>query len=267
MRRKAILNIFWLESVPLFFGEFMKENALNHLAIIMDGNGRWAENRGLVRTDGHKEGAKVIRKITKWCAKNHINYISLYAFSTENWLRPKSEVNFLMKLLEKYLKSEEQTYIENNIKFKVIGDISVFSNKLQNLIYNLEKKTAQNTALTQILALNYGAKDEIARAILKMLDSVKNIDFLANLNKDSIMKAFENSLDTAGIPSVDLLIRTGGEIRLSNFLLYQCAYAEMYFSKTLFPDFNTEELSKIVHNFKSRQRRFGGNFCNVKPQK
>lgn len=234
-------------------GESMKENTLNHLAIIMDGNGRWAKNKGLIRTDGHKEGAKVIRKITKWCAKNHIKYISLYAFSTENWLRPKSEVNFLMKLLEKYLKNEEKTYIENNIKFKAIGDISVFSNKLQNLIYKLEQKTAQNTALTQILALNYGSKDEIARAILKMQNLNKN----APDSKENIIKAFESSLDTAEIPAVDLLIRTGGEMRLSNFLLYQCAYAELYFSKTLFPDFNTEELAKIIHHFKGRQRRFG----------
>ncbi len=235
----------------------MKENTLNHLAIIMDGNGRWAKNKGLVRTDGHKEGAKVIRKLTKWCAKNHISYISLYAFSTENWLRPKSEVNFLMKLLEKYLKNEEKTYTENNIKFKAIGDISAFSNKLQNLIHKLEAKTATNTALTQILALNYGSKDENARAILKMLDSTQCKDNIADFTKDEIINAFESSLDTAGIPAVDLLIRTGGEMRLSNFLLYQCAYAELYFSKTLFPDFNTDELAKIIHNFKGRNRRFG----------
>ena len=249
----------------------MKENALNHLAIIMDGNGRWAQARALPRTEGHKMGAKVIRKITTWCVQNHINFLTLYAFSAENWQRPKSEVSFLMKLLEKYLKNEEKTYIENNIKFKAIGDISAFSSKLQNLIFALEEKTAQNTALTQILALNYGSKDEIARAILKTinaLDSAILQDFaefcadsaksLAESKKETITQLFENNLDTAGIPPVDLMIRTGGELRLSNFLLYQCAYAELFFSKTLFPNFGVSELGKIIADFKARNRRFGG---------
>ncbi|MGX2982340.1 polyprenyl diphosphate synthase [Helicobacter sp. 23-1045] len=262
----------------------MQQNTLNHLAIIMDGNGRWAKNRTLPRTDGHKMGAKVIRKITQWCAKNHIDFLTLYAFSTENWQRPKSEVSFLMKLLEKYLRDEEKTYIENNIKFKAIGDISAFSPKLRDLIAHLEAKTAQNTALTQILALNYGAKDEIARAIKKMMDfenfchsersvsEAKNLknenrDFSptaqndkakeAKLTKEQILQIFESALDTANIPPVDLLVRTGGEMRLSNFLLYQCAYAELYFSKTLFPDFETDELSEIVDDFRVRNRRFG----------
>lgn len=254
----------------------MKENALNHLAIIMDGNGRWAQARALPRTEGHKMGAKVIRKITTWCVQNHINFLTLYAFSAENWQRPKSEVSFLMKLLEKYLKNEEKTYIENNIKFKAIGDISAFSGKLQNLIFALEEKTAQNTALTQILALNYGSKDEIARAILKTINALDSAiyapkfaesrensaplrDFVeSNLTKETITQLFENSLDTAGIPPVDLMIRTGGELRLSNFLLYQCAYAELFFSKTLFPNFGVSELGKIIADFKARNRRFGG---------
>ena len=239
-----------------------KQNTLNHLAIIMDGNGRWAKNRALPRTDGHKEGAKVVRKITKWCAKHQIRYISLYAFSTENWLRPKKEVDFLMKLLTKYLKREETTYLQNNIKFKAIGDISAFSPKLRGLIESLEAKTAQNTALTQILALNYGAKDEVARAILKMLkrrdlgeSSTKSNESIESKHK--ILAEFESALDTADIPPVDLMIRTGGEMRLSNFLLYQCAYAELYFSKTLFPDFDTAELKAIIAEFKTRHRRFG----------
>ncbi|MGX3010470.1 polyprenyl diphosphate synthase [Helicobacter sp. 23-1044] len=244
----------------------------------MDGNGRWAKNRTLPRTDGHKMGAKVIRKITQWCAKNHIDFLTLYAFSTENWQRPKSEVSFLMKLLEKYLRDEEKTYIENNIKFKAIGDISAFSPKLRDLIAHLEAKTAQNTALTQILALNYGAKDEIARAIKKILDSANRTNFaesptksqnliaespqnpafrFCDFTKEQILQIFESSLDTANIPPVDLLVRTGGEMRLSNFLLYQCAYAELYFSKTLFPDFETDELSEIVDDFRVRNRRFG----------
>ena len=286
-------------------------NTLNHLAIIMDGNGRWAKNRALPRTEGHKEGANAVREITKWCAKNHIQYLTLYAFSTENWLRPKKEVDFLMRLLEKYLKNEERTYSENNIRFKAIGDISAFSPKLRDLIVKLESKTAQNTALTQILALNYGAKDEAARAIMKMIDSRKiresatpslrdsresatpSLRDLATPNrgnqklnelslrdlasvqswqstkkspkskrdsqksKADILAEFESALDTANIPPVDLLIRTGGEMRLSNFLLYQCAYAELYFSKTLFPDFKVAELERIIADFKSRHRRFG----------
>lgn len=297
-------------------------NTLNHLAIIMDGNGRWAKNRALPRTEGHKEGANAVREITKWCAKNHIQYLTLYAFSTENWLRPKKEVDFLMRLLEKYLKNEERTYSDNNIRFKAIGDISAFSPKLRDLIVALELKTAQNTALTQILALNYGAKDEVARAIMKMIDSRKtresatpslqdshettapSLQDLATPNrgnqklnelslrdlasvqswqfaefanevkqpstkkspkssadsqksKADILAEFESALDTANIPPVDLLIRTGGEMRLSNFLLYQCAYAELYFSKTLFPDFKVAELERIIADFKSRHRRFG----------
>lgn len=275
-------------------------NTLNHLAIIMDGNGRWAKNRALPRTEGHKEGANAVREITKWCAKNHIQYLTLYAFSTENWLRPKKEVDFLMRLLEKYLKNEERTYSDNNIRFKAIGDISAFSPKLRDLIVALESKTAQNTALTQILALNYGAKDEAARAIMKMIDSRKtcesatpslrdlatpnrgnqklnelSLQDLASVqswqstkkspkssadsqkSKADILAEFESALDTANIPPVDLLIRTGGEMRLSNFLLYQCAYAELYFSKTLFPDFKVAELERIIADFKSRHRRFG----------
>lgn len=275
-------------------------NTLNHLAIIMDGNGRWAKNRSLPRTEGHKEGANAVREITKWCAKNHIQFLTLYAFSTENWLRPKKEVDFLMRLLEKYLKNEERTYRDNNIRFKAIGDISAFSPKLRDLIVALESKTAQNTALTQILALNYGAKDEVARAIMKMIDSRKahesatpslrdlatpnrgnqklnelSLQDLASVqswqstkkspkssadsqkSKADILAEFESALDTANIPPVDLLIRTGGEMRLSNFLLYQCAYAELYFSKTLFPDFKVAELERIIADFKSRHRRFG----------
>ena len=277
----------------------------------MDGNGRWAKNRALPRTEGHKEGANAVREITKWCAKNHIQFLTLYAFSTENWLRPKKEVDFLMRLLEKYLKNEERTYSDNNIRFKAIGDISAFSPKLRDLIVALELKTAQNTALTQILALNYGAKDEAARAIMKIIDSRKSHESTApslrdlvtpnrgnqKLNelslldlasvqswqfaefanevkqpstkkspkssadsqksKADILAEFESALDTANIPPVDLLIRTGGEMRLSNFLLYQCAYAELYFSKTLFPDFKVAELERIIADFKSRHRRFG----------
>lgn len=229
---------------------------LNHLAIIMDGNGRWAENKKLSRTEGHKMGSNVVRDISSWCAKSNISFLSLFAFSTENWERPKLEVDFLMRLLEKYLVEELPTYEENNICFRVIGDISFFKSSLQKLIIDLEDRTKNNTALTQILALNYGAKDEISRAILKVFNYI-NEQNLLHLNKFDMQKLIENNLDTADFPPVDLLIRTGGEQRISNFLLWQCAYAELYFSKTLFPDFNSFELEKIIEDYSTRNRRFG----------
>lgn len=225
-------------------------NTLKHLAIIMDGNGRWAKERNLKRTEGHKEGVNIVRNITKWCANNNISYLSLYAFSTENWSRPKIEVDFLMKLLEKYLIKEAQTYADNNIRFRVIGDIDGFSSRLKDLIFDLEDATSKNSALTQILALNYGSRDEIARTFLKL-------KIPQNSSKQEILKLVESNLDTAGIPDVDLLIRTGGEVRLSNFLLFQSAYAELYFSNTLFPDFTSDELEQIINIYKKRNRRFG----------
>lgn len=226
-------------------------NELRHLAIIMDGNGRWASARGKKRTEGHAEGCRVVREITTWCAKSGVAFLSLYAFSTENWRRPKIEVDFLMKLLEKYLKSEAQTYAKNNIRFRAIGDYSEFSEPLKTLIAKLEADTAQNSALTQILALNYGAKDEIARAAIRA-------NIAPDSTKEAACAALEENLDTAGLPSVDLLVRTGGEMRLSNFLLWQCAYAELHFTKTLFPDFSSAELGEIIEDYKRRHRRFGG---------
>lgn len=227
-------------------------NSLNHLAIIMDGNGRWAEKQGKNRTKGHQEGIKIVREISSWCAKNTIKYLTLYAFSTENWRRPKAEVDFLMKLLEKYLKKEAQTYKQNNIRFKAIGNIDIFNQSLKDSIKSLEDKTSKNTALTQILALNYGSRDEIARACKKIIDS--NVCF----EGIDLSTLIEKNLDTYDTPDVDLLIRTGGEMRLSNFLLWQISYAELFFTPTLWPDFNIEELGEIVYDFRHRDRRFGG---------
>lgn len=239
----------------------MTQQHLKHLAIIMDGNGRWAKNRDKTRTYGHKMGAKVVREITKYCAKAHISYLTLYAFSTENWLRPKQEVEFLMKLLEQYLQSERKTYEKNNICFKVIGDISVFSPKLQKLITKMQESTTKNTGLTQFLALNYGAKNEIARAVLHLQKS----DVFTQIHNLTHTKAVEhttkhiqNALDTKEASEVDLLIRTGGEMRLSNFLLWQCAYAELFFTPTLWPDFSAKELESIIKQFHKRVRKFGG---------
>jgi undecaprenyl diphosphate synthase len=219
-----------------------------HIAIIMDGNGRWAKEKGLNRTAGHEEGAKTVRKITQYCSDLGIKYLTLYAFSTENWERPKLEVEFLMKLLDRYLKKELSIYLENNIKFKAIGDLSRFSKTLQNTIYETQNKTQNCTGLTQVLALNYGSKDEIIRAIKKLNE--KNLE----VNESNL----ESCLDTAGMGDVDILIRTSGEVRLSNYLLWQNAYAEMFFTQTYWPDFNELEFDDILSDFSKRERRFGG---------
>ena len=223
-------------------------NIPSHIAIIMDGNGRWAKERGLNRTAGHEEGAKVVRNITSYCASIGVKYLTLYAFSTENWNRPKLEVEYLMKLLEKHLKKEIDVYLKNNIRFKAIGDLSRFSKSLQKSIKETEEKTATCTGLTQVLALNYGSKNEIIRAIKRLNE--KNLE-ITEENLDSC-------LDTAGFGDVDVLIRTSGEIRLSNYLLWQNAYAEMFFTQTYWPDFNEIELYDILVEFTKRERRFGG---------
>jgi undecaprenyl diphosphate synthase len=218
-----------------------------HLAIIMDGNGRWAKKRGLKRVEGHKKGAEVIIEITTYCANNpEIEILTLYAFSTENWKRPKMEVDFLMKLLDNWLKKELQSYIKNDVKFETIGDISKFSPKLKKRIEYTKEVTKNNKKLTQVLALNYGSRDEITRAVKKIIEKNEEI------TPENIQKNLDISTD------VDLLIRTSGEIRVSNFLLWQIAYAEMFFTKTLWPDFTSKELEKIINEFKKRERRFGG---------
>lgn len=219
-----------------------------HIAIIMDGNGRWATEKGLKRTAGHEEGAKTVREITKHCSNLGVKYLTLYAFSTENWNRPKVEVQFLMKLLERYFKSELPVYQENNVRFRAIGDLSKFSAKLQETIKDVENKTSSNTGLTQVLALNYGSRDEITRAVKKLCE--QNIE----VNEENISK----NLDTSFMPDVDLLIRTSGEVRVSNYLLWQIAYAEMFFTQTYWPEFSINELDDIISDFGNRDRRFGG---------
>ncbi len=220
-------------------------NQLQHLAIIMDGNGRWAKNRGKIRSCGHSMGAKRVVEITKRASDLGIKYLTLYAFSTENWKRDKIEVDFLMQLFVKFLKNELKNLIQQNIRFRVIGDISKFSKTLQKTIKYTIDKTKDNDGITQILALNYGSKDEIVRA-------VKKIKF-ENINENTITKA----LDTGEFPDIDMLLRTGGEKRLSNFLLWQSAYAELFFIDTLWPDFSIKELDDIISQFKKRKRRFG----------
>ncbi len=222
-------------------------NSATHIAIIMDGNGRWAEMQGKKRVKGHEVGAEVVRKITQYCAAHKdIQRLTLYAFSTENWKRPRLEVEFLMKLLNNYLKKELNTYIKNNIRFEPIGDLRAFSSSLQATIKNVKTKTAHCDGLVQSLALNYGAKDEILRAVNKIRKS----------DNDITETMLSNALDCKH--DVDLLIRTGGDHRISNYLLWQSAYAEFFFCNTLWPDFTIKELEKIIKKFTKIERKFGG---------
>ena len=226
----------------------MSKTTLKHLAIIMDGNGRWAKQRALNRTKGHEKGAEVIRDITKYCAKHSsIETVTFYAFSTENWKRPKLEVDFLMRLLDKYLKNEIPTYQENSVRFKAIGNIEEFSVKLQNRIMETEKLTKNNSDLTQVLALNYGGRSEITRAVNELIEKGHK-----PITENDISSALQTPYS-----DIDLLIRTSGEERISNFLLWQLSYSEFYFTQTLWPDFNVEELDEIIEDFENRNRRFG----------
>lgn len=222
-------------------------NKAKHIAIIMDGNGRWAELQGKKRVKGHERGAEVVKDITTFCS-NHpeIERLTLYAFSTENWKRPRLEVEFLMKLLDRYLKNELQNYLDNNIRFEPIGDMNAFSDSLQNTIRDVQEKTAHCNGLIQSLALNYGSKDEIVRAVNKLKDSDKKI------TEESLNNALDCKCD------VDILIRTGGDHRLSNFLLWQGAYAELFFIDKLWPDFGVDDLQKVLDKFYGVERRFGG---------
>ena len=223
-------------------------NDLTHLAIIMDGNGRWATRQKKERSFGHKEGAKNVREITKYAAKMGIKYLTLYAFSTENWNRPAAEVSILMKILSKFLHSEIPILQENNIRFDVIGDMRKFSATLQKEIENAKEQTKHCTGMTQVIAINYGAQDELVRAINKA----------TKVHHEVTKEIVEQFLDTSGMPPVDLLIRTGGDYRLSNFLLWQSAYAELFFTKTLWPEFSKGELEAIVLEYQNTERRFGG---------
>ena len=227
----------------------MSKTLLKHLAIIMDGNGRWAKQRGMNRTKGHEAGAESIRGITTYCAKHtSIESATFYAFSTENWKRPKLEVDFLMRLLDRYLKNELKNYQEQNIRFKAIGNISEFSKSLQKRIKETEELTKNNTNLTQILALNYGARAEITYAVNSLIETGKK-----HITEADISSALQTPYS-----NIDLLIRTSGEERISNFLLWQLSYAEFYFTETLWPDFEANELSEIIEDFEQRNRRFGG---------
>jgi len=226
-----------------------------HVAIIMDGNGRWAKKRGLPRTAGHAQGARVVEQILEDADHMGIRYLTVYAFSTENWSRPDSEVKALMNLLRTYMKTSLAKCARNNVRIRVIGDKSRLDSDLQASIANLEKETASNTGIGFQIAINYGSRDEIVRAVRKAAQKVKNSEMDP---EDITIDMISDELDTAGIPDPDLLIRTGGEERISNFLLWQTAYSELYFCDAAWPDFNKAELEKAVDAFNNRERRYGG---------
>ena len=226
----------------------MKRNYPRHLAIIMDGNGRWAKERGLRRTKGHEAGIDAVKNITEYCADHpDIETLTLYAFSTENWKRPKMEVDYLMHLLEKHIRLERDRYMEKGIRFMTIGDMTPFSTRLKETIMETGSMTRHNRELTQILALNYGGRDEIVRSVRRLLEA----------GEDPSEESISRHLDTP-YSDVDLLIRTSGEQRISNFLLWQMSYSEFHFSPTYWPDFEVEELRSILDEFETRERKFGG---------
>ncbi|MCI5937687.1 MAG: isoprenyl transferase [Eubacterium sp.] len=229
--------------------------APNHVAIILDGNGRWAKKRLLPRKAGHVAGAKTVEKICEDAYDLGINYLTVYAFSTENWKRPQDEVDALMKLLRQYLKDCIKRSMKNNMCVRVLGDISALDEDLQQSIVELEEATKNCTGLHFQVALNYGSRDEMVRAMRKMSSDVRD----GKIKESDISEEqFASYLDTAGIPDPDLLIRTSGEQRLSNFMLWQLGYTEFYFTDILWPDFNKKELKKAIDYYNHRDRRFGG---------
>jgi undecaprenyl diphosphate synthase len=231
-----------------------KEKLPNHLAIIMDGNGRWAKQQGLLRIIGHENGTKSVRQTVEASAELGIKHLTLYAFSTENWNRPKLEVQTLMKLLVKALKKEMKTLQENNIKLSAIGCLNDLPKKAHRELLDVIEKTRDNSNMTLTLALSYGSREEIVNVIKELSLKVKNNIISAESIDESIIN---NHLYTQDLPDVDLLIRTSGEQRISNFLLWQIAYAELYFTDILWPDFKKEDLYEALINYQNRERRFG----------
>jgi undecaprenyl diphosphate synthase len=220
-----------------------------HIAIIMDGNGRWAKKRGLPRVFGHRAAIKTVREVVEECAKIGIQALTLYAFSTENWARPSAEIRALMGLLRLYLRKELENLTKNNIRFRTIGDTGKLPEQVRKDLRYVTEKTAANSGLTLVLALNYGSRQEIVRAVNCIIQ-----DGQKRVTEETIQK----NLDTSGLPDPDLLIRTSGELRISNFLLWQIAYTELFFTKVLWPDFRARDLHEAITSFKERSRRFGG---------
>jgi len=230
-------------------------NIPEHVAIIMDGNGRWAKKRFLPRTAGHQEGMKRVIDIVETAEKLNIKYLSLYAFSTENWKRPKEEIEGLMKLLVRYIEIELERIHKNNIKIQTMGDLSKLPKIPREEVERAIKLTKNNTKMILNIGLNYGGKDEIVRAVKNILEDIK----MGNINEEDInTETFSNYLYTKGLPEPDLLIRPSGEQRLSNFMLYQMAYTEFWFSDVLWPDFKEKDLYRAIIDYQKRNRRFGG---------
>jgi undecaprenyl diphosphate synthase len=226
-----------------------------HIAIIMDGNGRWARERGLPRTEGHRRGADSVRRVVEACGELGVEFLTLYAFSSENWKRPKREVEALMRLLQQFLKSRTAEMMEQNVRLQAIGRLHDLPEACQTELHRSITKTAQNTGLTLILALSYGGREEIIDGVKSLLESVER----GHLDKAMIDgEVFSKHLYTRYYPDPDLLIRTSGELRLSNFLLWQMSYTEFYVTETLWPDFGREALLEALRAFNARSRRFGG---------
>ncbi|MCX8014410.1 MAG: isoprenyl transferase [candidate division WOR-3 bacterium] len=228
----------------------LPKNIPQHIAIIMDGNGRWAKKRGLPRFYGHKKGVDAVRKIVRACGEIGVKYLTLYVFSTENWQRPKDEINQLMGLLERLLIKEEKELNKNNVKVKAIGQLDRLPIRVQENLNYLINKTKDNTGLNLILAISYGGPSEIIDAIKKLFKEKQNALELS-------VESFRQYLYAPEVPDPDLLIRTAGEKRISNYLLWQSAYTELYFTEVLWPDFNKKELIKAIQDYAQRKRRFG----------
>lgn len=237
------------------------DNLPRHLAIIMDGNGRWAKKQGMMRVFGHEKGAKAVRETVEACARLGIANLTLYAFSTENWNRPKLEVDALMKLLISSLKKELKTLQENNIRLNTIGNINMLPDTARKELDSVLQQTAGNTRMTLTLALSYGSREEIISAVKAIANKIQNNHIaITDINESLISQ----HLYTNGIPDVDLVIRTSGEQRISNFLLWQCAYAELYFTDVLWPDFREKDLYDAIISYQKRERRFGKTSEQVK---
>ena len=221
-----------------------------HIAIIMDGNGRWAKERGKIRSLGHKEGLKSTKRLIQHASDRGLKFITLYAFSTENWKRSEEEVSYLMNLIHLHLRQEMKFYKKNRIRVRFIGDLSRLNPSLQEEMKSVERDTAEFDGLTVLLAINYGGRDELRRAVQKMIDS--------GISRPVTEADIESCLDTTGIPDPDLIIRTAGEQRLSNFLMWQSAYSEFWYSPKLWPDFGPEDFDEAVDAYFGRERRFGG---------
>lgn len=236
--------------------EFNKENMPKHIGIIMDGNRRWAKSKGKPASFGHKEGAKTLEKIVRYANKIGLEHITVYAFSTENWKRAEEEVSTLMKLLQSYLDDYSKRADSENIKVKILGDITALSQGMQKSILNCMERTKNNTGVTFNIALNYGGRDEIIKAIKTIAQKVKNEEMqIENIDEDTV----SNNLYTAGQPDPDLIIRTSGELRISGFLTWQSVYSELLFIEKNWPDFIEKDLDDAIIEYQRRTRKFGGN--------